>query len=82
MNKVSFYGIAVDTVINWVIVISYLFFFIAANKTRVQSMCTESGIWQPVQFNCIFDPLAISLEEGGLLEGNTGSILLNFTMYM
>lgn len=41
----------------------------STNKTQVHSMCTESGIWQTVQFSCIFDPLAISLEEGSLLEG-------------
>ena len=33
-------------------------------------MCTENGIWQQVHFNCLFDPLASSLEKsGGLLEG-------------
>ncbi len=38
---------------------------------QVTSMCTESGIWQPVDMDCVFDPLAISLEDGAgsLLEG-------------
>lgn len=39
------------------------------NRTRVSSTCTESGIWEIANFECRFDPLAISLEEGGLLEG-------------
>ena len=45
-------------------------------------MCTESGIWQPVQFNCIFDPLAISLEEGGLLEGKTQEHIIELYTYI
>ena len=35
-------------------------------------MCTESGIWEHVGLDCVFDPLAISLEDGSagsLLDG-------------
>ena len=38
----------------------------------VASMCTESGIWEHVGLDCVFDPLAISLEDGSagsLLDG-------------
>jgi len=29
----------------------------------------ESGLWTNVRLECVFDPRAISLENGGLLEG-------------
>ena len=52
------------------------------NRTRVNSMCTENGLWQPVSFVCVFDPLAISLEDGSLLEGNKTAFYGLFTVVM
>ena len=28
------------------------------------AMCSDQGIWQPVNFECIFDPLAVNLKDG------------------
>jgi uncharacterized membrane protein len=32
--------------------------------TEIATICTESGIWQPIAFDCVFDPLAVNLKEG------------------
>jgi hypothetical protein len=32
------------------------------NVTEIATICTESGIWQPIAFNCVFDPLAVNLK--------------------
>ena len=37
--------------------------------SEISTICTESGIWQPIMFNCIFDPLAINLKDGGNIGG-------------
>ena len=44
-------------------------FSFSENVTEIATICTESGIWQPVSFKCIFDPLAINLKEPGDLGG-------------
>ena len=31
--------------------------------THVTASCSESGIWQPIDFECVFDPLAVNLKE-------------------
>ena len=39
------------------------------NLTEIATICTESGIWQPISFNCVFDPLAINLKKSGSIGG-------------
>ncbi len=34
------------------------------NLTEIATKCTESGIWQPIDFSCNFDPLAVNLKDG------------------
>ena len=40
--------------------------FLAGNNDTHQTMamCSDQGIWQPVNFECIFDPLAVNLKDG------------------
>lgn len=35
----------------------------AENVSHVTASCSESGIWQPIDFECAFDPLAVNLKE-------------------
>ena len=39
------------------------------NLTEIATICTESGIWQPIAFTCVFDPLAINLKKPGDIGG-------------
>lgn len=34
------------------------------NTHQTMAMCSDQGIWQPVNFECIFDPLAVNLKDG------------------
>ena len=56
------YGLILNSVLQINLVIT-------GNSSFVISKCTESGLWEHVNANCEFDPLAISLDEGGYLEG-------------
>lgn len=40
-------------------------FLAGKNDThQTMAMCSDQGIWQPVNFECIFDPLAVNLKDG------------------
>ena len=45
------------------------FFFFAENFSEISTFCTESGLWQPLAFSCIFDPLAVNLKQGSKIFG-------------
>ena len=38
--------------------------FITGNLSEIIVICTESGIWQPISFQCVFDPTAVNLKDG------------------
>ena len=38
-------------------------FFLLGNLTEIKVICTESGIWQPISFQCVFDPTAVNLKD-------------------
>ena len=42
---------------------SFYIFHLSENVTHVTASCSESGIWQPIDFECVFDPLAVNLKE-------------------
>jgi len=33
------------------------------------SQCTEFGLWQQLDFTCLFDPLAVNLKQGTKIFG-------------
>ena len=41
----------------------------AENLTSMTSQCTESGLWQQLDFTCLFDPLAVNLKQGTKIFG-------------
>ena len=41
-----------------------IYMFIAGNLSEIIVICTESGIWQPISFQCVFDPTAVNLKDG------------------
>jgi len=38
---------------------------------QTMAMCSDQGIWQPVNFECIFDPLAVNLKDGANYDWTT-----------
>ena len=46
----------------------------AENLTSMTSQCTESGLWQQLDFTCLFDPLAVNLKQGTKIFGGEKSL--------
>jgi hypothetical protein len=44
-------------------------FVFPENLTEVTTQCTESGLWQQIDFTCLFDPLAVNLKQGTNIFG-------------
>ena len=42
----------------------YKFLYVTGNLSEIIVICTESGIWQPISFQCVFDPTAVNLKDG------------------
>lgn len=55
-------------------------FVLPENLTEVTSQCTESGLWQQIDFTCHFDPLAVNLKQGTkIFGGKNGILFCSFT---